>query len=329
MTIICNIALSTAFVGLLGILPAASAHAQAQTQAQVWPQRQVKFILPFGPGSATDIAARLIGDKLAAKWGKPVIIENKPGADGLLAINAFTSAADDHVLLYASSASFIAHPYTQEKVPYDLERDLAPIARVSDTVLSAAVPAASSYKTLAELVAGAKKEPAKHNFAGAPGLPEFAAMAFVKSENLGMTRIPYKDVVQGGRDLGENRIQFLLSSYAVVQPLIEAGKVRVVGVGARTPLAPGVPTVTEAGYPVMQIETTSGFYGPRGMPLELRQRIGRDVVEVTNDPAISQKIAGSGQDVKTGGPEQMAQTLKQQAQRAAEIAKVLGMTAKN
>jgi tripartite-type tricarboxylate transporter receptor subunit TctC len=324
MTEFRKLMLSAAFIGLLGILPAASAHAQAQP----WPQRGVKFVLPFGPGSATDIAARLIGDKLAAKWGKPVVIENRPGADGLLAINAFTSAADDHVLLYASSASFIAHPYTQEKVPYDMERDLAPIARVSHTVLSAAVPAESGYTTLREFVEGAKKAPDKHNFAGAAGLPEFAAMAFVKSENLGISKIPYKDVMQGGRDLGENRIQFLLSSFAVVQPLIEAGKVRVVGVGVRTSLAPGVPTVTEAGFPSLQIETTSGFYGPRGMPLELRQRIGRDVVEVTNDPAISQRIAASGQDVRTGGPEQMAQTLKQQAQRAAEIAKILGMTAK-
>ena len=135
MTEFRKLMLSAAFIGLLGILPAASAHAQAQS---TWPQRGVKFVLPFGPGSATDIAARLIGDKLAAKWGKPVVIENRPGADGLLAINAFTAAADDHVLLYASSASFIAHPYTQEKVPYDMERDLAPIARISDTILSAA-----------------------------------------------------------------------------------------------------------------------------------------------------------------------------------------------
>lgn len=325
MTTIRNLTLAAAFAGLLGALCATT----AQAQAQAWPQRPVKFVLPFGAGSATDIAARLIGDKLSTKWGKPVIIENRPGADGLIAINAFTSAADDHVLLYASSASFIAHPYTQEKVPYDLERDLAPIARVSDTVLSAGVPAASSYKTLREFVAGAKKEPDKHNFAGAPGLPEFAAMAFVKSENLGITKIPYKDVVQAGRDLGENRIQFLLSSLAVVQPLIEAGKVRVVGVGVRTPLVPGAPTVTEAGYPVMQIETTSGFYGPRGMPLELRQRIGADVVGVVNDPAISQRIASSGQAIRTGGPAEMAQTLKRQAERAAEIAKILGMTAKN
>ena len=324
MNTIRKLTLTAAFVSALTALPAV-AHAQAQT----WPQRQVKFILPFGAGSATDIAARLIGDKLSAKWGKPVIIENRPGADGLIAINAFTSAADDHVLLYASSASFIAHPYTQEKVPYELERDLAPIARVSDTVLSVAVPASSGNKTIAEFVAAAKKEPDKHNFAGAPGLPEFAAMAFVKSENLGISKIPYKDVIQGARDLGENRIQFLVSSFAVVQSLIEAGKVRVIGVGVRTPLAAGVPTVTEAGYPSLQIETTSGFYGPRGMPLELRQRIGAEVVAVVNDPSVSQRIASSGQDIRTGGPEEMAQTLKEQARRAAEIASILGMSPKN
>ncbi len=329
MTTIRNLSLAAAFGGLLMALPVASAQSQAQSQAQSWPQRSVRFVLPFGAGSATDIAARLIGDKLSAKWGKPVIIENRPGGDGLVAINAFTSANDDHVLLYASSASFIAHPYTLDKVPYDLERDLAPIARVSDTVLAASVPGASGYKTIGEFIAAAKKEPEKHNFAGAAGLPEFAAMAFVKSEGLGVTKIPYKDVVQAGRDLGENRIQFLLSSFAVVQPLIEAGKVRLVGVGGRTALAPGVPTVTEAGYPSLQIETTSGFYGPRGMPLELRQRIGRDVIEVTNDPTISQRIASSGQNVRTGGPGDMSHTLKQQAARAAEIAKILGMTAKN
>src|SRR5262245_41348607 len=88
---------------------------QAQAQAQTWPDRSVKWILPFGAGSATDIAARLLAERLSAKWGKPVVIENRPGGDGLVAINAFTSANDDHVLLYASSASFMAHPYTQEK----------------------------------------------------------------------------------------------------------------------------------------------------------------------------------------------------------------------
>jgi tripartite-type tricarboxylate transporter receptor subunit TctC len=315
--------------GLAGIL-AILAAAPALAQASVWPQRSVKFILPFGAGSATDIAARLIGERLAARWGKPVIVENRPGGDGLVAINAFVSADDDHVLLYASSATFIAHPYTQEKLPYSLERDLAPIARVANTILAVSVPAATGQKSIADFVAAAKKEPAKNNVAGAAGLPEFAVMAFVKSENLGVTKVPYRDVVQAGRDLGENRIQFLLSSFAVVKPLIEAGKISLVAVGGpgRTELAPGVPTVTEAGYPGLAMATTSGFYGPKGMPLALRQRIGGEVVEAVKDATVTQRIASSGQAIVTGGPEELGQELAQQAKRAAEIAQILGMAKK-
>jgi tripartite-type tricarboxylate transporter receptor subunit TctC len=316
---------------LAALCLAALSAASADAQSQVWPQRAVKFILPFGAGSATDIAARLIGERLSTKWGKPVIVENRPGGDGLIAIGAFVSANDDHVLLYASSATFIAHPYTQEKLPYNLERDLAPIARVSNTILSVGVPAATGISSIAEFVKAARAAPDKHNVAGAAGLPEFAVMAFVKSENLGVTKVPYRDIIQAGRDLGENRIQLLLSSLAVVQPLIAAGKVRVVAVGGRTrtDLVPGAPTVVEAGYPGLNMETTSGFYGPKIMPLELRRRIGAEVVEAAKDETIATRISRSGQAMVTGGPQELEAALKQQAARAAEIAKVLGMPAKN
>src|SRR5262245_57746383 len=129
-------------LGLLAALSALPTAALAQTSTPAWPQRAVKFLLPFGAGSATDAAARMMSEKLATRWGKPVVIENKPGADGLLAINAFVAANDDHVLLYASSASFNAHPYMHEKLSYDLERDLLPIAQVTDTILTASVPEA-------------------------------------------------------------------------------------------------------------------------------------------------------------------------------------------
>src|SRR5262245_55232672 len=146
--------LATAIVlALIATLVVPQGQAQAQVQTQTWPHGSVRWILPFGAGSATDIAARLLAERLSAKWGKPVVIENRPGGDGLVAINAFTSANDDHVLLYASSASFMAHPYTQEKLPYDMERDLTPIARVCDTVVAASVPAAAEFKTVAEFAA--------------------------------------------------------------------------------------------------------------------------------------------------------------------------------
>jgi len=121
-----------------------------------------------------------MGERLTARWGKPVIIENRPGGDGLVAINAFVSANDDHVLLYASSASFLAHPYTQEKLSYDLERDLAPIARVTDTVLSVAVPGSSEIKTISDFLTAARAAPDKYNAAGAAGLPEFTSMLLSK-----------------------------------------------------------------------------------------------------------------------------------------------------
>jgi tripartite-type tricarboxylate transporter receptor subunit TctC len=323
-------AIGRSIAALLIGLAAMSTAAHAQSQPSAWPDRSVKFILPFGAGSATDIAARLLAERLSAKWGKPVVIENRPGGDGLVAINAFTSANDDHVLLYASSASFMAHPYTQEKLPYELERDFAPIARVCDTVLSVGVPAASEFKTVADFVTKARAEPAKYHAAGAAGVPEFVLSAFLKTENLDVTKVPYRDVVQAGRDLGESRIHFLLSSYAVVRPLIEAEKVRVLATGGRkrAVVSPNVPAVMETGYPGLLTETTSGLYGPRGMPQALRDRIATDVIAAANDPVAVQRIVASGQDMNTGGPAELAATLKQQADAVAAVAKVLGMERK-
>jgi tripartite-type tricarboxylate transporter receptor subunit TctC len=298
--------------------------------AQEWPQHAVRFILPFGAGTATDVSARLLGDKLTGRWGKPVIIENRPGGDGIVAIQAFINADDDHVLLFASSATFLAHPYTLEKMPYDLDRDLAPIAQVTDTILSVTVPASSEIKTIADFVKAAKAAPEKYNVAGAAGLPQFTVDAFIKAQGLTVTKVPYRDVVQAARDLAEDRIQFLLSSVAVMNALVEGGKARVIAIGARqrSPLYKDIPSVVEAGYPGLVVETTAGFYGPKAMPLELRKRVGADIATAANDPEIVTKISRTGQDVRTGGPEQLAATVKQQAANTAAVAQILGMAKK-
>ncbi len=321
-TLICGVlAASVCLFGMLAAQPAV---------AQDWPQRNVRLILPFGAGSATDIAARLMGERLTARWGKPVVVENRPGGDGLIAINAFISANDDHVLLYASSASFLAHPYTQEKLPYDLERDLAPIARVTDTVLSVSVPGSSPVKTVADFVKAARVTPEKINAAGAAGVPEFTLDAFLKSENLKVIKVPYRDIVQAARDLAEDRIQFLLSSVAIMTALADAGKVRIIAIAARerSPLFKDIPSVAEAGYPGLVVETTAGLYGPKGMPLELRKRIGADVIAAAKDPAITAKISATGQDVRPGGPDELAATLKAQSANTAAVARILGMQRK-
>lgn len=315
---------------ILGTLALATALASTAA-AQSWPQRQVRMILPFGPGSGTDISARLLQERLATVWKHPIVIENRPGGDGLVAIGAFVNAADDHVLLYASSASFIAHPYQHEKLPYDPARDLEPIARVTDTVLSIGVPTATGIASLADFVARAKAEPGKLNAAGAPGLPEFAMMAFIKQRGLDVARVPYRDIVQAGTDLGEGRLQFLSSSLAIAAPHVAAGKVRIIAVAGSesSSLAPGVPSTLAAGFPELGVETTVGLYGPRGMPLALRERIGADVVAAASDPAVGQRLAPTGQAMRVGGPDALTKALVGQAERAAEIAKVLGMEKKS
>jgi tripartite-type tricarboxylate transporter receptor subunit TctC len=317
-------------VGLVAALCIVAPSASAQTPeaaVQNWPQRPVRFVLPFGAGTATDVAARLIAEKLSTRWGKPIVIENRPGADGLLAINAFVSANDDHVLLYASTASFMAHPYTLDKMPYNLARDLAPIARVSDTILSAAVSSTLKVSTLKEFVELARAQPGKLNASGAAGVPDFTLGYFLKLENLDVTRVPYKDVVQSATDLSAGQIQFLISSYAVVRAAAEAGRVRVLAVGgrARASFAQDIPTVDEAGYPALNVETTSGFYGPRSMARELRERVAKDVVSVMADPEIIKRLVATGQAIRPGGPEELAQTLRQQAEQAATVAKALGL----
>ena len=322
------IAVVVVLVPLCAVAPSASAQpSAAQSSTQTWPQRPVRFILPFGAGTATDVAARLMSEKLSTQWGRPIVIENRPGADGLLAINAFISANDDHVLLYASTASFMAHPYTLDKMTYNLERDLAPIARVTDTILSAAVNSSVKANTLKEFVALAKAQPGKLNAAGAAGVPDFTLGYFLKVENLDVTRVPYKDVVQAATDLNSGQIQFLLSSYAVVRAAVEAGRARVLAVGGRerTPALADIPTMHEAGFPSLNTETTAGFYGPRGMASELRARIAKDVIVVVNDPEITKRLIATGQTVRTGGPDELTQTLKEQAAQAATVAKTLGL----
>jgi tripartite-type tricarboxylate transporter receptor subunit TctC len=313
--------------GVLAVLLVTVAGAIPVIAQQAWPQRAVKLILPFGAGSGTDISARLLQERLGAKWGQPIVVENRPGGDGLVAIGAFVTAADDHVLLYASSASFIAHPYQHDKLPYDPARDLEPIARVTDTVLAIAVPVATGVKTIADFVAAAKAAPGKLNAAGAPGLPEFALMAFIKTRGLDVARVPYRDIVQAGTDLGEGRLQLLSTSLAIASPHVASGKVRVIAVAGSesSSLAPGVPSTLAAGFPELGVETTVGLYGPRGMPLPLRERIGADVVAAAADPAVGQRLAPTGQAMRPGGPAALAKALEAQAARAAEIARVLGM----
>ena len=299
--------------------------AQTPSPAQAWPQRPVRFIVTLGPGSGVDIGARLLADRLPARWGKPVVVENRPGADGLVAIQAFVNAADDHTLLFTPAGSFTVHPLQYSKLPY-VPEDLVPIARVSNTILAIGVPASLNIGSLAEFVKYARAEPGKLNAAVVSGITEFTFDYFVKTAGLSIAKVPYRDIVQAATDLSEGRLQVMMSSYAILQPHVQAGRVKVLAVNGheRTTLLPGIPTANESGFPALEVEGLVGLFGPRGISNELRQRISADVVAVAADPTIAERLAGSAQVANPGGPAEFAAAIDQQRAQIATIAQALG-----
>jgi tripartite-type tricarboxylate transporter receptor subunit TctC len=314
------------FVALFGLL----ALSAPQAPAQSWPQRPVKFIVPFGPGAGADIGARLLADRLPARWGgKAVVIENRPGGDGLVAIQALVGANDDHTLLFGPSGNFTVHPFQYEKLPY-APGDLLAIARVSNTILAVGVPASMNIATLANWVAGARAEPGKFNAAVVAGITEFTFDYFVKTAGLSLQKVPYRDIVQAATDVGEGRLQIYMASYAILQPQAQAGRIKTLIVNGRTraPILPDVPTAVEAGFPALEVEGLVGLFGPKGMPMELREKIGADIIAVTKDPAVSARLSATAQVVNPGGPAEFAAAIEAQRANIAKIAQTLGIKPK-
>jgi tripartite-type tricarboxylate transporter receptor subunit TctC len=302
----------------------------ASASAQTYPQRTVKFILPFGPASGTDIAARMVADKLSARWGKPVVIENRPGGDGLVSINAFIAANDDHTLLWVPVGTFAVHPFGRDTMPYNADRELVPISSVTTLFLALSAPASMNIGTFREFFDLVRANPGKYNVAAANGNADFLITGFLKSNNLDMAKVPYRDIMQGPTDLAENRIQLLSSSLAIVTPLMQAGRIKVLAVTGRqrAPSAPNVPTVKEAGYPALEMESLGGLFGPRGMLLAVRQQISADVkAAVASDPTIETRLNSTGQISDVRGPAEFAAGVKELQDKLAELAKVLGMKA--
>jgi tripartite-type tricarboxylate transporter receptor subunit TctC len=298
--------------------------------AQTYPSRTVKFILPFGPASGTDTVARMVSERLAKRWGQPVVIENRPGGDGLISINAFTAANDDHTLLWVPVGVFAVHPFEREKLPYDADRDLLPVVGVTSLALSMSAPESLKTPTLREFIELAKANPGKFNAAAASGNADFLLGFFLKSMNLNIAKVPYRDIMQGPTDIAEGRIQLLSSSLAIVTPLMQAGKIRIMAVTSprRMPSTPDVPTVREAGYPALEMDSPGGIFGPRGMPLATRERIAEDVRAVlADDPTIAKRLEATGQVVTGQRPAEFAVGIKELRDKLAAIAKLLEMKA--
>jgi tripartite-type tricarboxylate transporter receptor subunit TctC len=312
------------FALVLGLIAGVAVLAAASADTK-WPTRPVRLILTLGAGSGSDIGARLLADRLTQRWGQPVIVENRPGGDGVVAISAFVTAHDDHVLLFAPSSSFTAHPFLHENLPYK-PSDLVPITRVSNTIITIAVPVDLKVNSLKELAAMARAEPGKLNWAGVTGALDFTFAGWLKQEGLDINKVPYKNPVDAANDLAEDRVQVYEAALAIVRPQLQSGKIKLLAVtnSVRAPTEPNLPTVAEAGYPALSIDGLVGLFGPPGMPLDLRQRITADIRAIV-DKTIEDRLTTTGQLTNVGGPEEFGASIDEQRAKVAAFAKELGI----
>jgi tripartite-type tricarboxylate transporter receptor subunit TctC len=295
--------------------------ASTSARPEIWPERPVKIILPIPAGLGTDVALRLFAEKFAVRWGQPVVVENRSGADGIVGVTSFVNAHDDHTLLFSFAGPITINPLIHDRLPYDPVRDLVPIAIAIDNFFAIAVSAPTGVRSLDSFIEAARAHPEKFNWAATPGLPQFIFLALQKRTGLVLTQVPYRDFTPAIQDLAENRIQVLVTAPPVLMPAVQSGKARLLMVTnrERSPIAPDVPTAREAGFAELTFEGVVGFFGSRDLPAIRRDRIAADVAAVAESPEINSRLRALGIVVRSGGPAQFSAAIEEQSAKVREV----------
>lgn len=299
----------------------------ATTHAQAWPNRPVKVITPQPPGTGIDLSCRIFAQKLSEKWKQPVVMENRPGADGVTGVGAFVNAGNDHTLLCSFGGPITISPFTApSKLPYDPAADLKAISTVADFVQIFAVAKTTEIRSLAELKQKIGEAPGKLNWSATQGLPYLLFNAFLRTNRLDMAYVPYAALGAALQDVGQGRIQAYATSYASVVPLLESNQATIVAVmnGARAPQLPNVPTARELGMPELTVVSFCGYFGPKDMPQAVIDQIAADIREAGKDPELPERFAKMGSMVRTSTPAEFAQLIADQRNTVEQILKSTG-----
>jgi tripartite-type tricarboxylate transporter receptor subunit TctC len=285
-------------------------------QAQSWPRKPVRFIVPFPPGGATDISARLVGEKLSGIWGQQVIIENRGGAGGGVgAAEAARSAPDGYTLFFPSGSVVTANQHIYEKLNYDPERDFVPITNVVTGPQVLTVPASSPYKSIKELIDAARANPGKLTFghAGIGSQTHLAAENFVWQAKIDALAVPYKGEGPGLAGLVGGETQFFVGNLAASIGHIQGGRLRALGVTSKTeaPQLPGVPPIANT-VPGFENQGWFGLVAPTGTPNEIVRKIYRDTKKALEATDLKARLWVQGLAPVGNTPEEMGRAMKEE-----------------
>jgi tripartite-type tricarboxylate transporter receptor subunit TctC len=300
-----------------GMLIAATAGAQS------WPQKPVRFIVPFPPGGATDISARLLGQELQDIWGQTVVIENRGGAGGGVgAAEAARAAADGYTLFFPSGSVVTANQHIYAKMAYDPEKDFVPVTKVVSGPQVLVVPAASPYKSVAELIAAAKASPGKLTFghAGIGSQVHLAGENFVSSAKIDALAVPYKGEGPALNDLVAGQINFMVTNVAAAIGFISSGRLRALGVTSKAEFAqlPGVPPIART-LPGFENTGWFGIVAPTGTPNDVIQKVYRDTKKALESSRLRARFYVQGLAPVGDTPAEMGRAMKEESQLWARV----------
>jgi len=300
--------LTRALAALVLALVAAGAPAQ-------YPVKPVRIVVPFGAGSSTDIVARIIGQPLGQALGQPVVVENRPGADGQIAAEAVAKAAPDgYTLLLSTNSPHSAAPHLKKKLPYDPFADFTPISFIGRYTFFIVVHPSVPAKTLAELIGYARANPGKLNYATGNTSSIVLTGTFVALNNLNLVHVPYKTEPTAIPDVLQGQVQMMISSYATVAPHIRDGKLRALAttLDRRSPLLPDVPAIVETGMPKFPIVSWAGLFGPAKLPKDIVDRLNREVNAVLARPEVREALAKAAFDGAGSSADELVAFVKEQ-----------------
>jgi tripartite-type tricarboxylate transporter receptor subunit TctC len=309
---------------LLRLLLSLALLAPAAAFSQGYPAKPVRLLVPFAPGGTTDVLARLVGQKLSEALGQQFVIDNRPGAGGNIGTElAVKSPADGYTLVMSFDGTMAINPSTYRQLPFDAQRDLAPVANVAQVPLLIVVHPGLAANSIAELVALAKASPRSINYssAGHGSTGHLTGELFSARAGVQMVHVPYKGGGQAVQDLLGGQIQMLVTALPTVEGHLKGGKLRALAFTSarRVPGAPDVPTLSESGYAGFEVLSWYGILAPAGTPPAIVRKLNAEINRLLQTPDMHARLAALGAEPTGGTAEQFAQTIRADTARWAKV----------
>lgn len=299
--------------------------------AQAYPSKPIRIIVPYSPGGTTDLLARLVGQKLSERLGQPVVVDNKPGANGMIGADVVAKAPPDgYVIGIASPGTHAANASLYKTMPYDTIKDFTPITLAVSAPMLLVVHPSLGVNSVKELIAAAKAKPGTISYAsGGSGSSQHLAMEqFKLMAGIDMTHVPYKGSAASYPDLIGGSVMAEMDVLPTALPPVKAGRLKVLATGAarRLVLLPDVPTIAEAGVPGYESSSWYGFVAPAKMPKDILDKLHAEIVRALKEPDVVEKLTNAGVIIVAGTPQEFAAHIRSEMDKSAKVIKAANIT---